>query len=154
MTATELLGVIQALPSDHPARAAADAGDSSTCARLLSALTLPGNVPTLEVARWVYSIGLYGRASRIVSRPAPDDEAGEAFYDLCATLIGMLRDLPDINVRALEFQYGMQVFVARGWATAEVAAAIDALADNRRPIAAVSYSEVDAALALIAAEVN
>jgi len=142
MTPAELKAFILALAIDHPARVAFLAANDATCAALLSAKTQPGNVPTVEISRWIYDTGVYGKASVVTAAPLPADAPGQQLYGLCRTIMGMMRDLPDVNVKAVSFQQGMAVFVAIGWIDQATADQITAMGDNRLTLAAVSATQV------------
>lgn len=142
MTPTELKAFILALAVDHPARVAFLAANDEACAALLSTRTQPGNVPTVEISRWIYDTGVYGKASVMTASPVPADGPGQQLYGLCRTIMGMMRDLPDVNVKAVSFQQGMAVFVASGWIDQATADAITALGDNRLPLHASSAHDV------------
>jgi hypothetical protein len=144
-TPAELKAIVLALPADHPARLAWDRRDTTDTAAALSALTLPGRVPTSEILTYLFDSGVYGKARVVVGLPVPGDSPGQQLYGLCAT-ITELRLLEQVNVRADAFRAALVTLVALTWIDQPLADEITALAENREPVVACSNADVAAAM--------
>ena len=141
----EIKATVLALPTDHPARLAWDRRDTTDTAAALSALTLPGRVPTSELLTYLFDSGVYGKARVVTGLPVPGDATGQQVYGLCATIVG-LHLLERVNVRADAFKAALATLVALTWIDQKLSDEITALAENRSPTLACSNADVAAAM--------
>lgn len=106
-------------------------GEDLAVAEILNRVDRPGRVPIDELKLVMYDQDIYGKAQTVINLPVPEHESGRQFYGLCHTLVGMIRDLRDVNVQNPVFVGGLNALVAAGWITRAQADQIAALANNR-----------------------
>lgn len=91
-----------------------------------------GVVPISELKRMAYDIGLIGKMEVVAATPPTADVNSQNLYGLCKTVLGMIRDLPDVNVDNPNFQTGLSTFVAIGFIDSPTKDQIIALGNNRQ----------------------